>query len=99
MDVEQDIRIYPEFDYLMNEKKCDFVFVIDGQRVPALKQVLSLKIRVFRAMLSGHWKESNDNQITIRDATFENFKSMIEFSTLDIWYSLLMIVKSISFEI
>src|SRR5882757_5509116 len=68
---------YPEMDYFMNESESDVIFTINGQRVPALKPVLSLKSDVFRAMFSGNFKESKDKEIPIDDTTVDAFKTML----------------------
>ena len=66
-------------DYFMNESLSDVWFVIDGQRLPANKQILIFKNRVFRAMFSEGFKESKDNEVVIEDTTFEAFKTLIQF--------------------
>ena len=82
MENSEDIK-YPEKYYFMDESKCDVVFIIDGQRVPALKQFLCAKSVVFRAMFSGDWKESNGQEIPIEGTTFSAFKAMIWFIYTD----------------
>ena len=57
----------------MNEDLCYVVFEVIGQRIPALKQVLVLKSRVFRALFSGNFEESEDKVIVIEDTTVEAF--------------------------
>ena len=60
----------------MNEEVCDVVFIVDGQRIPALKTVLSLKSEVFRDIFSN---EFNDKEVVIKDTTYEAFKVLIRF--------------------
>ena len=67
----------PELDYFMNEEKSDVLFVVEGQRIPALKAILSVKSIVFRAMFSGDFKESKDKEVVIEDTTYEAFKAFI----------------------
>ena len=43
--------------YFMNEDLSDVVFIVEGLRVPALKQLLIIKSRVFRTMFSGKFVE------------------------------------------
>ena len=69
----------PEMDYFMNEDKSDVVFLIEGQPLPAMKAILSLKSKVFRAMFSDKFKESKDREVVIEDTTFEAFKAFIWF--------------------
>ena len=70
-------------DYFMNESVSDVVFVVEGQRLPALKVLLSIKSKVFRAMFSGHFKESEVEEVVIEDTTYEAFKSLIQFLYCD----------------
>ena len=70
-------------DFFMNESKSDVVFVVEGQQLPALKLILSLKSEVFRAMFSDNFKESEDKEVVIKDTTFDAFKTMIEFLYCD----------------
>ena len=69
----------PELECFMNEEMSDVLFIIEGQRIPALKSFLSVKSRVFRAMFSGDFKESKDKEIVIEDTTYEAFKAFIRF--------------------
>ena len=73
----------PELDYFMNESVSDVVFVIEGQSLPAMKSILSLKIKVFRAMFSGDFKEQKDKEVIIEDTTYEAFKTFIRFIYCD----------------
>ncbi|CAG2100607.1 unnamed protein product [Medioppia subpectinata] len=70
---------FPEMKHFMNESKSDVVFLVDGQRVPAIKAVLRLKSDVFDAMFSGQYLESTAKEITIKDTTADAFKTMIRF--------------------
>ena len=69
----------PELDFFMNESESDVVFVIEGQPLPAMKSILRLKSRVFRAMFSGDFKETKDNEVDIEDTSYEAFKTFIQF--------------------
>ena len=69
----------PDMDYYMNEDLSDVVFIVEGQRIPAPKQLLCVKSRVFRAMFSGNFNESKDKVIPIEDPTAEAFKTFIRF--------------------
>ena len=73
----------PELDYFKNESVSDVIFVVKGHRLPAMKAILSLKSRVFRAMFSGDFKESKDKEIVIEDTTFEAFESFLRFLYCD----------------
>ena len=68
---------YPELHYFMNESLSDVVFIVEGQRVPALKQFSSVKSNVFRAMFCGNFRESEEQEVVIKDTTFDAFKTMI----------------------
>ena len=69
----------------LNESLSDVVFVIEGQRLPAIKSTLGLKSRVFRAMFSGNFSESKESEetklpeIPIKDTTIDAFKTMVRF--------------------
>ena len=65
--------------YFMNERLSDVVFIVDGLRVPALKQLLIIKSRVFRAMFSGNFRESVEKEVVIKGTTFNAFKLFIRF--------------------
>ena len=69
----------PEKDYFMNEDKSDVVFVVEGQKLPALKIFLCMKNRVFRAMFSDNFKESKDKTVVIEETSFEAFQTLILF--------------------
>ena len=69
----------PEIDYFMNEDLSDVVFVVEGQRIPAMKLFLCMKNRVFRAMFSDNFKESKDKTVVIEETSFEAFKTLIHF--------------------
>jgi len=59
------------------EEKSDVEFVIEGQRLPAMKRILTKKNRVFRAMFLGDFKEAEDEEVVIEETTFEAFKTFI----------------------
>ena len=73
----------PELDYFMNDERSDVLFVVEGQTIPALKALLSVKSRVFHAMFSGEFKELKDKEIVIEDTTYEAFKTFIQFLYCD----------------
>ena len=78
-----DISKRPEMDYFMNEFLGDVVFVVENQKLPALKLILSFKSKVFRAMFAGNVKEINNEGIPIKDTTFVAFKAFIQFLYCD----------------
>ena len=67
--------------YFMNESKSDVVFVVDGLRVPALRDVLSLKSKVFRTMFTEDYEEKHQKEITIEDTTYKAFVAFIRYIT------------------
>lgn len=67
----------------MNEEKSDFTFIVDGNKIPVIKVLLSLKSKVFERMFSGEFREAKDNQIEVKDTNFEAFKTMIRFLYCD----------------
>ena len=69
----------PDMEYFMNEDKSDVVFIVEGQRVPALKQLLIERNKVFRAMFSDNFKESKDKTVVIEETSFEAFQTLILF--------------------
>ena len=70
-------------DYFLNESLSDVVFIIDGQRLPANKTLLIIRSRVFRAMFSGNFSDSNSPEIVIKDTTFDALKTLIRFVYTD----------------
>ena len=72
-------------DYLTNEELCDVVFVVNGQRIPALKQFLSVKSRVFRELFTSNndLEESGQTVVPIEDTTYKAFKSFIHYLYCD----------------
>lgn len=70
-------------EYLMDESKCDVVFIVEKQRIPAFKLVLSLKSDVFDAMFSGDFKEAIHKEIIVEDLNAEAFKSMVHYLHFD----------------
>ena len=75
----KDATNCPEMDYFMNESVSDVVFLVEGQRLPALKVLLSIKSKVFRAMFSGHFRECEVKEVVIEDTTYEAFKTFVQF--------------------
>ena len=74
---DSDSMKNPELKWFMNEELSDFTFVVDGQRVPVLKALLSVKSDVFHKMFTDGFKESTANEIAIEGTTFEAFKTFI----------------------
>ena len=76
---------FPEMDFFLDEDLSDVVFVVNGQRIPALKQLLIVKSRVFRAMFSGNFRESKESkesklpEIEIKETTVDAFQTMVRF--------------------
>jgi len=75
---------YPELVYFMNESLSDVVFIVEEQRLPALKSLLTVKNTVFRAMFSENFKESKEKEVVIKDTTFEAFKTLMWFLYCDL---------------
>ena len=69
----------PEIDFFMNEDESDVVFVVEGQRLPAIKLILRMRNKVFRAMFSDNFKESKDKTVVIEETSFEAFQTLILF--------------------
>ena len=69
----------PELDYFKNESVSDVIFKVEGQSLPAMKAILSLKSKVFRAMFSGDFRESKDKEVVIEDTTYKAFEIFIRF--------------------
>ena len=66
-----------EFDYLDGQDMFDVLFILQGQRLPAVKAFLSEKSKVFRAMFSGDFEE--DKEIVIDDTTYMAFRAFLIF--------------------
>ena len=83
MKADQNDSECQELNYFMNEDKSDFTFIVDGNKIPVIKVLLSLKSKVFEAMFSGEFRETKDNEIEVKDTNFEAFKTMIRFLYCD----------------
>ena len=66
-----------EFAYLDGQDMFDVLFILQGQRLPAVKAFFSEKSKVFRAMFSGDFKE--DKEIVIEDTTYMAFRAFLIF--------------------
>ena len=80
---ESDFMKNPELKWFMSEELSDFAFVVEGQRVPVLKALLSVKSDVFHKMFTDGFKESTANEIAIEGTTFEAFKTFVRFIYTD----------------
>ena len=60
----------------MNEERSDVTFVVDGQRLPAFKALLSLRSPVFEELFN---EDPNQKEIVVTDATVDGFKTMLSF--------------------
>lgn len=70
---------FPEMDYYLNPDLSDVVFVVENQRLPANKALLSIKSQVFRAQFSGNFMDSEQQSIHIPDIMCDAFKAMLLF--------------------
>lgn len=66
-------------DFYLSQSLSDLMLIIDGQRLPSLKFVLSAKSPVFRAMLFGEFKESNDKENEMKEASVQTFKVLLKY--------------------
>jgi hypothetical protein len=69
--------LYPEKKYFKNEEFSDVIFVIEGKRLPAKKDILSFRNKVFRVMFNGKFTEAKAENVVIEETTFEAFHTMI----------------------
>ena len=63
-------------DSFMNEGKSDVIFIVDNERIPAVKSYLAQKSYVFQRMFSNR---SNQNEVRIPELKGNAFKVMILF--------------------
>ena len=75
-----NIERYPEFRYFLNEERSDVTFVVDGQRLPAFKALLSLRSPVFEELFS---EDPNQKEIVVSDATVDGFETMLLFLCIE----------------
>ena len=61
----------------MNESLSDIVFVVDGQRVPALRDVLKIKSKGFEEMFKN--SDQSVKEWSLEDTDLEAFKAMVRF--------------------
>ena len=71
-------EMYPELRYFMKKDESDVVFLVGGHRVPAKKELLSLKSIVFEA----DFYDGNE-EIEVKDTTYEAFKTFLQFLYCD----------------
>ena len=63
-------------------KTRDVMFIVEGPRLPALKQLLSVQNKVFRAMFLDKLQEQKEKTVVI-ETSFEAFKTLILISYSD----------------
>ena len=81
-------------DYFLKESSSGVVFVVDGQRLPALKSILCLKSRVFRDMFSVNFYENTEPEesklpeFVVKDTTVDAFKTLLRFVYTEVFKNL-----------
>jgi len=69
----------PMISLLMDEKKSDVAFIVEGQTIPAHKQVLVQKSQYFANLFNSGMIESNQEVIEIPDCEYQVFKEFLRF--------------------
>jgi len=65
---------------LFNEELCDFTFIINDERIPVSKFILSARSPVFSRMFTSEFKEKYQNQQRLESTfTKEAFKELIRY--------------------
>lgn len=62
--------------YLTNEELSDVTFLVEGEKIPAHRVILSVKSDVFRDMFR---EKKDENEIKIEDARLEPFQRMLGY--------------------
>jgi BTB/POZ domain-containing protein 9 len=71
---------FPELkNFYLNELNSDITLIIEGNKMPSHKFVLSAKSSVFSAMFFGDMLESNAQEVEIKDAPIDAFKVMLKY--------------------
>ena len=66
-------------DSFLDEDKSDVIFIVENERIPAIKSYLAQKSYVFQSMFTGPYQESNQREIQIPDLNANAFKEMVRF--------------------
>ena len=85
---KQFAKAFSEMNALRkNEKLCDVILEVEGQRLPAHRIVLASLSAYFRAMFTGEMAESKQRVITINGVEGSALKSLVDYAytaTIDI---------------
>lgn len=71
------ITNYEEF--VDNSELSDVTFIIEGQRIPAHKTILSMRSPVFSAMFRSDMIEKNQNEVNVEDVSANVFIEFLRF--------------------
>ncbi|GFS02428.1 BTB/POZ domain-containing protein 8 [Elysia marginata] len=63
----------------LSQENCDCCIVVNGQKFPAHKCILSARSEYFEAMLGGHWKESQLDVVTLEGVSPQAVKHLLLF--------------------
>ncbi|GMT30992.1 hypothetical protein PFISCL1PPCAC_22289, partial [Pristionchus fissidentatus] len=66
-----------QLDFSTKSELLDGTFLIDGKRIHAGKQYLLLHSSYFAAIFHGSFKESEQDEIELKDVTYEEFHEML----------------------
>ncbi|GMS90972.1 hypothetical protein PENTCL1PPCAC_13147, partial [Pristionchus entomophagus] len=58
----------------------DVILVVGGLRIPENKQVLSAQSSYFNSLFFGHFKESNQEEIELKDTDPDDFNQLLKMS-------------------
>ncbi|KAL7641414.1 UNVERIFIED_CONTAM: hypothetical protein RMT77_008554 [Armadillidium vulgare] len=56
----------------------DIVFLVDGRKIHAHRAVLKIRCQYFRKMLQEHWKESQMEEVQIKDYSYVVFRAFLQ---------------------
>lgn len=63
----------------LSHEYSDVTFIVEGQKLYAHKVILAARSEYFRALLYGGLKESNQDEIVLRDAPLKAFKILLKY--------------------
>ncbi|XP_076041418.1 RCC1 and BTB domain-containing protein 1-like isoform X2 [Oratosquilla oratoria] len=68
---------------LDDEETADVVFLIDEKRIRAHRAILKIRCQYYRNMFQQHWKESNLEEVEVKDYTYPVFRAFLQYVYTD----------------
>ncbi|EGG17941.1 hypothetical protein DFA_08942 [Cavenderia fasciculata] len=75
-------QLVPDFLTLFNNAEeyfSDIAFVVEGKRIPAHRNILSVRSNYFKSLFTNGLKESFEKDIIIKDEKYDDFIALIRF--------------------